>query len=606
MVAISRRFRRQRSALLVTACLALASMAAPPPVGAQAVAPSSPAAPAPFDLRRFEQDIVAFENADRTAPPTQGGILFVGSSIFRLWTTLQEQMAPLPVLNRAFGGSRTAEQLHYFDRVVLPYRPRLIVYYCGSNDINAGYSAESIADNYERFSERVRRELPGTQVYFASIIRAPQKRDRWDVVDDANARVQAYSSRVRDRGFIDLHAALESAPRQPREDVYLPDRLHYLPAAYERMSAVVRPVVATAWAEVSAARSPAMVPDTVPVFRAGEHGYHTFRIPAIVRTPKGELLAFAEGRRNASADAGDIDLVARRSTDGGRTWSALQVIGDDGADTFGNPCVVVDRDTGVIWLFVIRTTGSDKEQAIIEGRSRSLPRPWVLSSADGGVTWSAPVDLTSAIKRSDWTWYSLGPGIGIQLRDGRLVIPGNHAIAGSGVHRAHLVTSADHGKTWQIGAVAVDGTNESQVVELSDGRVLHNMRNHPPKHGENHRAVATSADGGRTLSPVTFDPALIEPPAQASILAVAGDRPDRRWIVFSNPASTRRERMTVRLSDDDGATWRRSRVVYDGPSAYSCLVELDGDIGLLYERGEKTAYESIVFTRLTRAWLDGQ
>lgn len=600
MIATSRVFVRPRAVLVAAACVVLANIASPPPVRAQVVAtPPSSVATAPFDVRRFEQDIVAFENADKATPPAQGGILFVGSSIFRLWTTLQEQMAPLPVLNRAFGGSRTAEQLHYFDRIVLPYRPRVIVYYCGSNDINAGYTAESIADNYEQFSERVRRELPGTQVYFASIIRAPQKQDRWGIVDDANARVQAYSSRVRDRGFIDLHAALEIAPRQPREEVYLPDRLHYLPAAYERMSAVVRPVVAKAWAETNA-------PEHVPVFRAGENGYHTFRIPAIVRTPKGALLAFAEGRRHASADAGDIDLVARRSTDGGRTWSALQLIGDDGADTFGNPCVVVDRDTGAIWLFVIRTTGSDKEQAIIEGRSRSLPRPWVLSSTDDGVTWSAPIDLTSAIKRSDWTWYSLGPGIGIQLRDGRLVIPGNHAIAGSGVHRSHLVTSADHGKTWQIGAIAVDGTNESQVAELSDGRVLHNMRNHPPRPGENHRVVATSADGGRTLSPVTFDRALIEPPAQASILAVAGDAPDRRWIVFSNPASTRRERMTVRLSDDDGATWRRSRVVYDGPSAYSCLVDLDGDVGLLYERGEKTAYESIVFTRLTRTWLDGQ
>ena len=220
--------------------------------------------------------------------------------------------------------------------------------------------------------------------------------------------------------------------------------------------------------------------EQVVVFRAGEAGYHTFRIPAIVRTRGGDLLAFAEGRRNAAADAGDIDLVARRSTDGGRTWSPLQVIGDDGADTFGNPCVVVDRETGTMWLFVIRTTGSDKEHAIIAGQSRSLPKPWVLSSTDEGRSWSAPRDLTAVLKGPDWTWYSLGPGIGIQTRDGRLVIPGNHAIAGSGVHRSHLVYSEDHGKSWHLGASAADGTNESQVVELSDGRLLQNMRNHPP------------------------------------------------------------------------------------------------------------------------------
>jgi sialidase-1 len=353
-------------------------------------------------------------------------------------------------------------------------------------------------------------------------------------------------------------------------------------------------------------QAPRPAPDHVTVFRSGEHGYHTFRIPAIVRTPKGDLLAFAEGRRHASADAGDIDLVSRRSADGGRTWSDLQVVGDDGADTFGNPCVVVDRQTGVIWLFVIRTTGSDKEQAIIEGRSRSLPLPWVLSSADDGRSWTPPVNLAASIKRADWTWYSLGPGIGIQLRDGRLVVPGNHALAGSGVHRSHLVVSSDHGRSWHLGATAADGTNESQIVELGDGRVLHNMRNHPPRPGENHRAIATSTDGGLTLSPMRFDRVLIEPPAQASILSVAADRPGRRWIVFSNPASTKRERMTVRVSDDDAVSWRVSRVVYDGPVAYSCLVDLDGDIGVLYERGVASAYESIVFARLTRSWLAGR
>lgn len=360
-------------------------------------------------------------------------------------------------------------------------------------------------------------------------------------------------------------------------------------------------LLATAW--TVAAQPVAAEPEHVTVFRAGDDGYHTFRIPALVRTPGGDLLAFAEARRNASADAGDIDLVAKRSSDGGRTWSRLLLLGDDGANTFGNPCVVIDRDTRTIWLFVIRTAGSDKEQAIIEGRSRSLPRPWVLSSTDDGRTWSSPVDLGATLKRPDWTWYSLGPGIGIQTKDGRLVIPGNHALAGSGVHRSHLVFSEDHGRTWQLGAVAGDGTNESQVVELGDGRLLHNMRNHPPKPEVNHRVVATSTDGGRTLSPMRVDTTLIEPPAQASILSVPGEQAGRNWIVFSNPASARRERMTVRISDDDAVTWRWSRVVSPGHSAYSCLADLGGDIGLLYERGTRNAYEEIVFTRLTRAWL---
>ncbi len=372
------------------------------------------------------------------------------------------------------------------------------------------------------------------------------------------------------------------------------------------MTTAITTALAAPLAAARRAQEGSEVLEQVVVFRSGEHGYHTFRIPAIVRTRAGDLLALAEARRHAAADAGDIDLVSRRSADGGRTWAPMQVIGDDGPDTFGNPCVVVDRDTGVLWLFVIRTTGSDKEHAIIAGKSRSRPRPWLLRSDDDGRTWSAPVDLTSSLTRPDWTWYSLGPGIGIQARDGRLVVPGNHALETSGVHRSHLVFSEDHGTSWHLGASATDGTNESQVVELSDGRLLHNMRNHPPKPDGNYRVVATSADGGRTLRDVTEDRSLVEPPAQASILAVPQDGGGRPLIVFSNPASTRRERMTVRVSDDDARTWRVSKVVHAGPAAYSCLVDLGGDVGVLYECGKESAYETITFARLPRRWLLGQ
>lgn len=246
--------RRVAAVLAVAALSSLASMGVRAATQVAASAPATPSGVAAFDVRRFESDIVAFEAIDRSTPPPRGGILFVGSSIFRLWTTLLEQMAPLPVVNRAFGGSRTAEQLHYFDRIVVPHAPRIIVYYCGSNDVNAGYSAASIADNVEAFSERVRRALPGTRVYFASIIRAPQKRDRWDVVEAANARIRAYAARTPNRGYIDLHPALETASGEPRVDLYLPDQLHYLPPAYERMAAVVKPVIERAWAELGASR----------------------------------------------------------------------------------------------------------------------------------------------------------------------------------------------------------------------------------------------------------------------------------------------------------------------------------------------------------------
>ena len=233
-----------------TACVIAVALASPV-LAQRGAAPAVRSAPAPLDLSRYEKDIVAFETADRATPPPRGAILFVGSSIFRQWTELATHLAPLPVVNRAFGGSRTAEQLHYLDRIVLPYKPRVIVYYCGSNDVNADEPAAAIASRYEAFSERVRHALPQTRVYFASIIRAPQKRERWDVVDAANARVREYSARTQGRGFIDLHPAVEQAPRQPRMDLYQQDALHYLPSAYERIADVIRPIVSAAWSDMS-------------------------------------------------------------------------------------------------------------------------------------------------------------------------------------------------------------------------------------------------------------------------------------------------------------------------------------------------------------------
>jgi sialidase-1 len=217
-----------------------------------------------------------------------------------------------------------------------------------------------------------------------------------------------------------------------------------------------------------------------------------------------------------------------------------------------------------------------------------------------------PSEITSSVKPAAWTWYATGPGIGIQTRDGRFVIPANHAEEGTGVHRSHVVLSDDRGKSWRLGASADEGTNESQAVEHADGRIMLNMRNQPPR-PENHRLVATSADGGRTLSRAPEDPALIEPPAQASLIRFTR-RPahDRDRLLFANPASARRERMMVRLSQDEGTTWPVARVIHEGPAAYSTLVVLDDlSIGLLYERGLKSPYELITFTRFTLDWLSG-
>ena len=356
--------------------------------------------------------------------------------------------------------------------------------------------------------------------------------------------------------------------------------------AHALIGAVAAALCAMAFGTV---QSTALGPPLVDVYVAGEGGVHSYRIPSLIKTPKGTLLAFAEARRGGVDDAGDIDLVVKRSRDGGRSWSAMQVVGDGGPDTLSDPCPVVDETSGVIWLLATRSLGTDREDAIIAGTSREGRSVWVMSSADDGETWTAPREITPAVKRADWTWYATGPGIGIQTRDGRLVIPANHAEATTGIHRSHIFFSDDGGRSWTLGASSAAGTNESQIVELADGRLMLNMRNHPGK-PTNYRMVATSADGGRSLAPAQEDRALPEPPAQASLLRLSTVASHgRNRLVFSNPASTARERLTVRLSYDEGSTWSVSRTIHQGPSAYSSLVAFpDLTIGVLFERGDRS------------------
>jgi sialidase-1 len=338
------------------------------------------------------------------------------------------------------------------------------------------------------------------------------------------------------------------------------------------------------------------------IFRSGEDGYHTYRIPALIESRQGRLLAFCEGRKNSDNDRGDIDLLLKRSTDGGKTWLPAQIVWDDGMNTCGNPCPVVDRDTGVIWLLMSWNFGQLLREADVQvGFGEDSRRVFVTRSADEGATWSAPVEITAAVKRPEWTWYATGPGNGIQLRNGRLVIPCDHKVKGTLTYHSHTIHSDDHGRTWQLGGIADDTTNESTVVELEDGALLLNMRN---RSGWNRRAIARSRDGGSTWSPVEYDDALVESMCQGSLVTV------RRWneasdrLLFSNPADTWRARMTVRLSRDGGGTWPAARLIHEGPSAYSSLCVLpEGEVGLLYESGEKRPYERITYARFSLRWL---
>jgi sialidase-1 len=351
-------------------------------------------------------------------------------------------------------------------------------------------------------------------------------------------------------------------------------------------------------------------PQLSAVFTSGADGYHTYRIPAIVVTTNRTVLAFCEGRKASRSDTGDIDLLFKRSTDGGKTWSAQQVIWSDATNTCGNPTPVVDQATGIIWLLMTWNDGADKEDAINYQKARNTRRVYVSQSADDGRTWTNPREITSAVKKSDWGWYATGPGNGIQLtrgqHKGRLVIPANHSTVNASAQmmtRSHVIFSDDHGVTWQLGGVEEEKTNESALVELSDGSLLHNMRSY---HKKNRRAVATSKDGGVTWSAVKLDDALVEPVCQASILR--GTWPDgaaKSRVLFSNPASTKREKLTVRVSYDEGETWPVSKLIFAGPAAYSSLAVLpDQSIACLFECGQTNSYETISLARIPLSWLE--
>ncbi|PYV12436.1 MAG: exo-alpha-sialidase, partial [Acidobacteria bacterium] len=277
----------------------------------------------------------------------------------------------------------------------------------------------------------------------------------------------------------------------------------------------------------------------VQLFKSGEHGYHTYRIPALAASKKGRLLAFVEGRKSGRSDTGDIDVLLRRSFDNGKTWTEAQVVADHGDDTIGNPCPVVDAGTRTIWLLLTGNPGKTNETQILDDAGQGTRTVWVTHSNDDGATWAAPIEITSSVKEKNWTWYATGPGNGIQLESGRLLVPCDHARQGSHKIYSHVIYSDDHGRTWRIGGTVGEDTDECQVVELQDGTLLVNMRSN---HGKNRRALSRSRDGGLSWSPIEFDETLIEPVCQASFIRYTrkGKSATRSRLLFSNPAGVKR------------------------------------------------------------------
>ena len=330
------------------------------------------------------------------------------------------------------------------------------------------------------------------------------------------------------------------------------------------------------------------------VFVGGRDGYHTYRIPALVIANDGALLAFCEGRRHGPADDGKIDLLLKRGSDNGRSWSAQTVVCAEEGDrpvTMGNPCPVAERATGCIHLLF----------------TRNNKRLFHTRSNDGGLTWSPPRDFTNILDGFDYPRVRIatGPVHGIQTRRGRLVVPvwiSDREIKEMNEEptptrfQSGTIHSDDHGATWAAGGLvppAVSRLNECTVVERTDGSLLLNMR----AHGAGFRAVATSADGGASWSEPALNRDLPCPTCQASIIRGPGGN-----LLFLNPAATvpgseshgPRHKLTLRSSPDEGRTWSTVCVVNEGPSGYSDLaVAEDGSVLCLFENGPTRYNEKI-------------
>lgn len=325
-------------------------------------------------------------------------------------------------------------------------------------------------------------------------------------------------------------------------------------------------------------------------------GAPVFRIPALTVTKKGTLIASYDARPSGDDLPSHIALVIRRSTDNGATWRDRQVVRTADAPLgFGDPSLIVDQQTGRIFLFHAASVNQGFFGATVGNRDDD---PNVLHadysfSDDDGVTWQHR-RLTSTIKAATWGGLFASSGEGIQIRRGRLAgrLVQQYAVRINGGNFAASAFSDDHGNTWHMGTPIGPGLDENKVVELADGTLMLNIRAKPM------RKVATSSDGGATWTNLHDEPALPDPANNGAIIRYAPDtaptRAESHWLLFSNTASTTtRANLTVRLSCDDGHTWPHAKVIEPGAAAYSTLTRLpNGRVGLLYEGGK---YATITF-----------
>jgi len=347
------------------------------------------------------------------------------------------------------------------------------------------------------------------------------------------------------------------------------------------------------------------------VFKAGEHGYFCFRTPSMVVTHSGTILAFSEGRATSSADEGDIDIVLKRSTDEGISWTEMQVIENDGRNPCKNQCPVVLPNGRIVlvWLW---------NKSISSERERTTREVYFTYSDDDGKTWSKSKNITASVYRPDWGWSGMGPCHGIvktiEPHKGRIIIPSRHEEKRS---FSHVIYSDDNGETWQIGGSALrNQTTESTVVELSDGSIMLNSRN--GRDGEQFRMVSLSNDGGQTFYSTTGCQQLHDPTCQGVLLRHSiHPETGKAILLFSNPDSSEksvRVNGTIRISSDDGKTWGKSYRYSQAKPAFSgysdlALMPNGKDVAVLYESGKHYKkgfrYDEIVFQIIKKEQITG-
>ncbi|EEF62356.1 sialidase family protein [Pedosphaera parvula] len=366
--------------------------------------------------------------------------------------------------------------------------------------------------------------------------------------------------------------------------------------------------------------------EKIDLFKAGEEGHALYRIPGIVVTTNGTLLAYCEARKNSNSDWAESETFLRRSTDGGKTWEPPRQIahfgprlprspvairrkaGNDTDQTVNNPVAIVDRQTGTVhFLYCV-----------------NYQKCFYLRSDDDGVTFSKPADISAAFESFrpayDCNVIATGPGHGIQLSNGRLVVPVwiSTGAKGHGPSVATTIYSDDHGRTWQHGEIAAPNTadwvepNETIAMELADGGVMLNIRSASKP---NRRLVTTSPDGATHWTKPHFDDALVEPVCMASLIRLStmpANKTNR--VLFSNPenlssakgneqpgAHRDRRNLTIKLSYDEARSWPVHQTLEEGPSAYSDMAVLpDGTILCFYER-----QKLLTVARFNLEWLTG-